>query len=52
MLNIQSLFNGEDDVLDLWYAVVLQNLGVRHWNINTRDPHRRGVEVVESRTLK
>ncbi len=51
MLNIQSLFDGEDDVLDLWYAVVLQNLGVRHWDIYTRDSDRWGVEVIESRTL-
>lgn len=51
MLNIQSLFDGEDDVLDLRYAVVLQNLGVRHWNIYTRDSDRRGVKVIESRTL-
>ncbi len=51
MLNIQSLFDGEDDVLDLRYAVVLQNLGVWHWNIYTRDSDRRGVKVIESRTL-
>lgn len=50
--DVEGLFDGEDDVFDLRHAVVLQDLGVRHGDVDARHPGGRSVQVVEGRTCK
>lgn len=47
VLDIEHLFDWEDDVFDLWHTVVLQDFGIWHGNINTRHPGDRSIQVVE-----
>lgn len=47
LLGVQHLLDGEDDVLDLRQAVVLQDFGVRHGDVDARHPADRSVQVVE-----
>lgn len=48
--DVEGLFDREDDVFDLRQAVVLQDFGIWHGDVNARHPGGRGVQVVESRT--
>ncbi len=48
--DIEGLFDREDDVFDLRQAVVLQDFGVRHGDVDARHPGGRSVQVVEGRT--
>lgn len=48
--DVEVLFDGEDDVFDLRQAVVLQDFGVRHGDVDTRDSGDRRVKVIEGRT--
>lgn len=50
--DVEGLFDREDDVFDLRQAVVLQDFGIWHGDVNARHPGGRGVQVVESRTWK
>lgn len=50
--DIEGLFDREDDVFDLRQAVVLQDFGVRHGDVDAGHPGDRRVQVVEGRTLK
>lgn len=48
--DIEGLFDREDDVFDLWQAVVLQDFGVRHGDVDTSHSGDRSIQVVEGRT--
>lgn len=50
LLHIQCFFHCKDDVFDLWYAVVLQNLCVWHGDVHSGNSDSRGIQVVERRT--
>lgn len=46
-LHIQDLLDWEDDVFDLRYTVVLQDLSVGHGDVDTGHADCRGIQVVE-----
>ena len=48
--DVKGLFDREDDVFDLRQAVVLQDFGIRHGDVDARHPGGRSVQVVESGT--
>lgn len=48
--DVEGLFHRENDVFDLWQAVVFQDFGIRHGDVHTRYPGNRRVQVVEGRT--
>lgn len=48
--DIEGLFDGEDDVFNLRYAVVLQDLSVRHGDVDTCHPGDWRIQVVKGRT--
>lgn len=48
--DIEGLFDSEDDVFNLRHAVVLQDFGIRHGDVDARHPGDRSVQVVEGRT--
>lgn len=48
--DVEGLFDGEDDVFDLWQAVVLQDFSIWHGDVHTRDPGDRSIKVIEGRT--
>lgn len=50
--DVEGLFDREDDVFDLRHAVVLQDFGVRHGDVDARHPGDRSVQVVEGGTWK
>lgn len=48
--DVEGLLDGGDDVFDLRQAVVLQDLSVRHRDVDARHPGGRSVQEVEGRT--
>lgn len=48
--DIEGLFDSEDDVFDLRQAVILQDFGVRHGDVNACHPGDRSIQVVEGGT--
>lgn len=50
--DVQGLFDREDDVFNLRHAVVLQDFGVRHGDVDARHPGGRRIQVVEGGTWK
>lgn len=51
-LDIQCLFHRKNDVFDLRYTVVLQNLCVRHGDVHTSHAHSGCIQIIESRPCK
>lgn len=50
LLHIQSLFHCKDDVFDLWYTVVLQNLCIWHGDVHTGNSDSRSIQIIKRRT--
>ena len=50
--DVEGLLDREDDIFDLGQAVVLQDFGVRHGDVDTRHSGDRSIQVVEGSTYE
>src|SRR6266550_3770789 len=49
LLDVSDLFNGCDDLFDIWYRRVLEILRVGHWHIGAGNAFNWSVEIIKSK---